>query len=93
MRIPRICHAKYATKLVHGHIPNVSYLQLWRLSTHFQFDHLDLVSDYWGFIPLVQRVVEHLDSIVVKLVGKTRPIEGEGHGNEGEVSSSGFGKY
>lgn len=49
------------------------------LCAHLQLDDLDLVCNDGWFIPLVECVVEHLDRICVKLVGKAGPLEGERH--------------
>lgn len=47
------------------------------LGAHLQLDDLDLVCDDGRFVALVERVVEHLNGIGVKLVGEARPLKGE----------------
>lgn len=49
------------------------------LRSHFKFYDFNLVSDDWRFVTLVEGVIEHLDSICVKLVGKAWPFECERH--------------
>jgi len=44
-----------------------------------QLDYLNLVRDNWGFASLVKGVIEHLNSIMMELVRKVRPAEGERH--------------
>ncbi len=49
------------------------------LCPHLEFNDLDFVGyDRW-FVALVESVIEHLDCIVMKLVRKAWPVEGERH--------------
>lgn len=47
------------------------------LSAHLKLNNFDFVDYDWGFVALVEGSIEHLDCIEVKLVGKSRPVEGE----------------
>ena len=50
------------------------------LGAHLQLDDLDLACNYGRLISLVERIVEHLNGIGMKLVGKAGPLKRERHG-------------
>lgn len=50
------------------------------LRTHLKLYNLNFVGYYGWFIALVERCIEHLNCIIVKLVRKSWPVESERHG-------------
>ena len=74
-----VCEAKYSAELVDSKVADVANLELGGLSAHLELNYLDLVRNNGGLCALVEGGVEHLNGIVVKLVGEARPVEGERH--------------
>lgn len=79
MCISCIGKAKYASKVVHCQVTDIPNFEFWRLCPHLELYDFYLVSDDWRFVALVKGVIEHLDSVCVKLVGEAWPFECERH--------------
>ena len=68
MCVSLVRQPKYPSKLVHGQLAYIPYLEFRRLRAHLELDNLYPVCYDWGLVTLVKGRVEHLDGIGVKLV-------------------------
>jgi len=95
MCISCLSNPKYAAKVIRGQVANIPNFEFWRLSVvmsrdlrqlgnthlsaHLELNDFYLVSDDGRLVALVEGIIEHLDGIGVKLVGKAWPFECERH--------------
>lgn len=47
------------------------------LRSHFKFDNLNLICNYWRFVPLVKGCLKHSSGIAKEFFRKPRPFESE----------------